>query len=358
MRLLKPRPADERVGRRDIDVQVPGSNMAGHHRPRAGRRAQARRRAARPAQRRGRAGARTVGAAGTSRTRTSSRPTWRAFVDLADDYARLAADAANQASDIDAAITADPDPLITPPLYGRWHALTPRILTDEDGDDLPNNRNWVHELNLDPRWRSAAGFGTDVIVSQPGGLHGRGLGPGRRRARGQPPDPPRSARHADVGDLVLEASGRRCEPRETGGWLAIDGARPATRDQRRRHRVPSGPPERGDACRDLDPAAPDGAAQRPHRSHSGASTATSRRRRSSTASTPATVTAAPPNTVPPGLPTVEDVAEEMHPDGAAGTVLDWLRRWPWLRFDPARARRADRAARRDPARGRRRRSRW
>ena len=88
-----------------------------------------------------------------------------AFVNLADDYARLAADAANQASDIDDAITADPDPLITPPIYGRWHALTPRILTDEDGDDLPNNRNWVHQLNLDPRWRSAAGFGTDVIVA-------------------------------------------------------------------------------------------------------------------------------------------------------------------------------------------------
>ena len=58
------------------------------------------------------------------------------------------------------AIKADPDPLITPPLYGRWHALTDRLLNERDGSRSPERDNWVHELNLDPRYRVAAGFGT------------------------------------------------------------------------------------------------------------------------------------------------------------------------------------------------------
>ncbi|MQA95427.1 MAG: hypothetical protein GEV11_12540 [Streptosporangiales bacterium] len=57
----------------------------------------------------------------------------------------------------------DADPLVTPPLYGRWHALTDRLLDDENGQPLPNRDNWVHELNLDPRFRVAAGIGARVV---------------------------------------------------------------------------------------------------------------------------------------------------------------------------------------------------
>ena len=39
------------------------------------------------------------------------------------------------------------------------------MLKEANGSDAPNNDNWLHELNLDPRWRSAAGFGTDVIIA-------------------------------------------------------------------------------------------------------------------------------------------------------------------------------------------------
>ena len=60
-------------------------------------------------------------------------------------------------------IRQNPDPLITAPLYGRWHALTKRLLKDADGNDVTPNDRWVHELNLDPRWRTAAGFGTSVV---------------------------------------------------------------------------------------------------------------------------------------------------------------------------------------------------
>jgi hypothetical protein len=55
------------------------------------------------------------------------------------------------------------DPLVTAPIYGEWQALRHRLLVDADGNDLPHRDNWVHELNLDPRFRVAAGFGADVV---------------------------------------------------------------------------------------------------------------------------------------------------------------------------------------------------
>jgi hypothetical protein len=52
---------------------------------------------------------------------------------------------------------ADPhaDPLLAPPLYGRWHAGS--------ASATPNGATWLDQLNLDPRWRVAAAFGTRVI---------------------------------------------------------------------------------------------------------------------------------------------------------------------------------------------------
>ena len=85
-----------------------------------------------------------------------------AFVNLADDYAANTPAAANAATGLDG-VAANPDPVITAPLYGRWHALTPRLLTNRDGTPAPNTGNWVHRLNLDPRFRVAAGFGANVV---------------------------------------------------------------------------------------------------------------------------------------------------------------------------------------------------
>jgi hypothetical protein len=48
-----------------------------------------------------------------------------------------------------------PDPVISPPLYGRWHALRDRLEVDGAG--------WADELNRDPRLRVPAGFGTQVV---------------------------------------------------------------------------------------------------------------------------------------------------------------------------------------------------
>lgn len=47
------------------------------------------------------------------------------------------------------------DPLIGPPIYGRWHAER-TSLNDQDSD-------WLHRVNLDPRYRVFAGLGTEVV---------------------------------------------------------------------------------------------------------------------------------------------------------------------------------------------------
>src|SRR5215204_1806883 len=47
------------------------------------------------------------------------------------------------------------DPLVAPPIYGRWYAGRATV--------TPAAANWLDALNLDPRWRSAAAFGTEVI---------------------------------------------------------------------------------------------------------------------------------------------------------------------------------------------------
>jgi hypothetical protein len=48
------------------------------------------------------------------------------------------------------------DPIIMPPIYGRWHNLKDKV-----DKDKPNR--WINHLNLDPRQRTVAGFGTKVI---------------------------------------------------------------------------------------------------------------------------------------------------------------------------------------------------
>jgi hypothetical protein len=84
------------------------------------------------------------------------------LVNLSDDYQRQTPAQAHAAID---ATDPGPDPIITPPLYGRWHALTSRLLNDKDGTPVSPelSHNWVHRLNLDPRFRAAANLGAQVV---------------------------------------------------------------------------------------------------------------------------------------------------------------------------------------------------
>jgi hypothetical protein len=165
VRLLKAQPVDPRVGVRNMDVRHPGSNLPGIGQATLG-----------GVLRLG--GALQVPEADLDSAQLKERNDFEnwdepyphdfqkrlaAFVNLPDDYAAHTAADANAASGLGAAATQDPDPLITAPLYGCWHALTQRLLRKRDGSPADHDRNWVHELNLDPRFRVPAGFGTDVI---------------------------------------------------------------------------------------------------------------------------------------------------------------------------------------------------
>ncbi len=174
VRLLKPRVMDARVGRRDIDVQKPMPNLRGIAGPDAN-------------------GVLRLGGAlkvpdlalsQTERDDAARFEHWddprphtfqrdlAAFINLADDYASTSAQSAHEGPTVPGEIvslpdgTTDPDPLITAPLYGMWHAMVKRVLSNADATPVPNTDNWVHELNLDPRHRTAAGFGTRVVQAR------------------------------------------------------------------------------------------------------------------------------------------------------------------------------------------------
>ena len=164
VRLLEPKPIDSRVGRRDIDVQEPGSNISGIDDESLG-------------------GILKLGGAlkvpfdtlkEEEQADVTKYDNWAepyphkfqtdlaSFINLADDYSVKEAADANQDTGLEI-IEQDPDPLITPPLYGRWHAMVQRLLEERDSTPTSPNKNWIHELNLDPRWRVSAGFGTKVV---------------------------------------------------------------------------------------------------------------------------------------------------------------------------------------------------
>jgi hypothetical protein len=164
VRLLQPRPVDKRVGVRPMDVQQPGANLPGIEDPKLNGELQL-------------GGALRVPRASLDPDELAdalAQENWAqpyphpfqtklaAFINLADDYAQTSSAQANAQPGV-TGIASSGDPIITPPLYGRWHAMTSRLLKDFSGNPVPNNDNWVHELNLDPRYRAAGGFGTQVV---------------------------------------------------------------------------------------------------------------------------------------------------------------------------------------------------
>ena len=136
VRALKPRPIDKRVGIRDLDIQQPGFMMPPIASP--------------PDD--------VVGLEGAILAPTSEPKPLSAtsnFGPAIETIVNLAADVEQSGVAGDGA--GNGDPVVTAPLYGRWHALVQRISAD------PAHANWVNALNVDPRYRAAAGFGTRVI---------------------------------------------------------------------------------------------------------------------------------------------------------------------------------------------------
>jgi hypothetical protein len=334
VRLLRPRPVDTRVGSRDIDVRAPGSGVPGITDQALG-----------GVLRLG--GALRVPRANFTPEQLAEidrREHWddpyphpfqrglASFVNLADAYAARPAPDANAASGLGRDVEEDPDPLVTAPLYGRWHALTQRLLLDRDGNPLTPDDNWVHHLNLDPRHRVAAGFGTSVVQG----------------AQEEYMD----AAWRQIGD-VLAANAR---------IRAAQLAREAAHIWYERHLQPllRAAPERAFAltapvqARVLEagvtvrhlrarsrvaPVVTSAVMRRLTRPGARIMRAlpfddTRRPQDLLTRMNDGEVSAAPPKAAPTGAPAVETIAEAMLPAGAPPAVLDALRERPWLASAP------------------------
>nr|WP_280252751.1 hypothetical protein [Nocardia abscessus] len=145
VRLLTPKPVDPRVGFREMDVLDPGSNVRPLDKPELG-------------------GILKLGGALQPPDKVPPEPpdkyeTWdQPFPrPLQIDLAHLL----NLPDTYQAG--GDPDPVVAPPLYGRWYLPTQRVLQQRNGTPITPADNWIHRLNLDPRFRVAAGLGTRVI---------------------------------------------------------------------------------------------------------------------------------------------------------------------------------------------------
>ncbi|HOY05856.1 MAG TPA: hypothetical protein PLO67_10670 [Saprospiraceae bacterium] len=177
VRLLQPKPVDVRVGTRDMDVQTPGSNLPAINTPAD------------------LGGFLKLGGALQVPQETLETKDLEYFkkyeewdkayphpfqqalaqlLNLADDYAHATSATAHDGTE-NLDLTefdnpdADPDPVITPPIYGRWHAKVDRLLYErkenpaDELTPLADTNDWIHEANLDPRFRVPAGFGTKVV---------------------------------------------------------------------------------------------------------------------------------------------------------------------------------------------------
>lgn len=165
VRLLKPKPVDPRVGVRDMDVHEPGSSIPGIPDLKGILRL---------------GGALQVPEEDLDKAQKEERQRFEdwdhpfphafqrglaAFVNLPDAYAAQKAAAANAKTKLGAEVEENPDPLITAPLYGQWHSLTKRLLAERDGSTVANPQGWPQRLNLDPRFRVPAGVGAEVVES-------------------------------------------------------------------------------------------------------------------------------------------------------------------------------------------------
>ena len=142
--LLEPRPVDKRVGVREMDMQQPGYEVDGMEPPLD-----------------------VMGLEGALKSPDmESFPTeWppqvtdppepgsaEAFLTQLETKVNLQFTIQQEES----ANNPHPDPIISPPLYGKWYGLAEKL-------EAQSGTGWVNELNRDPRYRTPAGAGTQVI---------------------------------------------------------------------------------------------------------------------------------------------------------------------------------------------------
>jgi hypothetical protein len=334
VRLLQPKPVNKRVGTRDMDVQDPGSNLPGitdqalNGILKLGGALRVPRENFTPQE-----------LVEVNKYENWAQPYPRPFqealarlIDLADDYAAQSAEDANSNSGLGPALENDPDPLITPPLYGTWHALTKRLLRDRDGDLISPNDNWVHELNLDPRHRVAAGFGTRVVQEQQEKYMDHAWG-----QVGQVLEANRRIRFAQLAKAVSSIwYERHLLPLHA---VNREKAFMMTAPMHKRVRASEFTVHHKLSESLVQPAMMSVALRRVLRPRGRLLTAMPFEGNVQPGNLLARVnegevSAAPPKVMPPGITTVNQVADQLLPRDAPREVQRWLRRYPWIRFMP------------------------
>ncbi len=147
--LLEPCPVDKRVGVRSMDMQDPGYEVEGM------------------------SGAlRVMGLEGALKS-TETEPSPSEWPPAGTDFNNPPAGSAGRflnqleqkvnlqfsLQQPETATNPHPDPIVSPPLYGKWYAMAERL-------DVRQGTGWVDELNRDPRLRTPAGAGTEVIQKE------------------------------------------------------------------------------------------------------------------------------------------------------------------------------------------------
>jgi len=328
--LLRPQPVDKSVGVRDVDVIFPDSSIPAITKPELSGILKL-------------GGALEVPDADLTADDLTERQTYEnwdqpypddfqtglaKFINLADDYSNATPQDANNATGL-TGIVDDPDPLITSPLYGRWHALTQRLLTKIDGTPADNPTNWVHRLNLDPRFRIPANFGMEVIeqnaeeyMNYAWEQIGDVLNANqtiRRLHFATAASVSMYARHLvtvstdsqRVLSLTAPVASRVVSSGTTVATLRSTTLVPQVLTSAAMRRVirPT-----GRLIRALPFTAAIPAKALLQRINAGE------------------VTSAPPKTIPPGLPTVDQAGQAAQPSGAPQWVLDLLKQYPWLPY--------------------------
>lgn len=264
-----------------------------------------------------------------------------AFINLSDTYQKEEAGTANSSANIEEAVAGDsdnneytindnPDPLITAPLYGRWHALTQRLIKERDNSALTPNYNWIHELNLDPRFRVSAGFGTKVVQENQEDYMKAAW-----EQIGDVLEANRRIREAQLAkatsEVWYERHLRPIKERQASAWLTMTS--PIHRrvlaegvtvyHQKKQSKLTTAATSvnmrkvmrpRGKFLKRLpfdNTITPDNLYDRINESE---------------------VSAAPPREVPNGIQTPNDVANAIKPDRVPDVLINFLRKFPWLRW--------------------------
>ncbi|WP_017302043.1 hypothetical protein [Nodosilinea nodulosa] len=137
VRRLEPRQLPPTVGKRPMDISRPGFAIAPAPPPGT-----------------------TLGLEGALRVVDQTADEWPEAVRL--PFQTALASLLNRPWELASQTSAAQDPLVAPPIYGSWPAARHTVSLSSAPAPTP----WLDELNLDPRYRSAAALGTRIVQTQ------------------------------------------------------------------------------------------------------------------------------------------------------------------------------------------------